>query len=114
MILIPMIRLLGYKFQIYHNQRQTKNIHDGKEKSLFISFCADTCIRKAASLKLKWSKFKVKEDGVYIDAIDKGNKEFKSKIHKDFYEKLLSLKTNKSKFVFSNLTVSAIDVMLDQ
>ncbi|MGM9987368.1 MAG: tyrosine-type recombinase/integrase [Bacillaceae bacterium] len=84
----------------------------GINKSKFILFCLDTCIRKTAALNLKWSDLEVLEDSeeVKINAIDKGNKDFRAKIHYDFYKELLTLKGN-SEYVF-DLTKDSVDKMM--
>lgn len=88
-------------------------IHDGEIKSKFILFCLDTCIRKSAALKIKWSDFKViNEKEVRIIAIDKGNKDFRAMIHYDFYKELLELKDD-SELVF-NLKLSTVDKMISR
>lgn len=85
--------------------------HNGKVKSLFLLFCLDTCIRKDAALNLKWNDFQViNETEVQINAIDKGNKDFRAKIHRAFYDQLLTIKTD-SERVF-NVTKSSIDAMM--
>lgn len=84
----------------------------GINKSKFILFCLDTCIRKKAALNLKWSDFEVQgaNEEVKLKAVDKGNKDFRAKIHYDFYEDLLILK-NDSEYVF-NLTVDEVNKMM--
>ena len=84
----------------------------GINKSKFILFCLDTCIRKTAALNLKWSDLEVLEgnEEVKINVIDKGNKDFRAKIHYEFYKELLTLKGN-SEFVF-DLTKDNIDKMM--
>lgn len=85
----------------------------GDVKRLAVLFSLDTCIRKSAQLRLKWSDFKVREDGVEVRGIDKGNKEFRSIISKDFYDELLTIKKEDSEKVF-NLSSDAIDSMLSR
>ena len=84
----------------------------GINKSKFILFCLDTCIRKTAALNLKWSDFEVQgaNEEVKLKAVDKGNKDFRAKIHYDFYKDLLELK-NDSEYVF-NLTVDEVNKMM--
>lgn len=92
-------------------QLALKEKHKGIIKSNFILFCLDTCIRKGAALNLKWSDFEVVNDKeVKINAVDKGNKDFRAKINYDFYKELLNMK-NDSNFVF-DITMSSIDVMM--
>ena len=85
--------------------------HNGKVKSSFILFCLDTCIRKQAALNLTWSDFEViNNTEVKINAVDKGNKDFRAKIHYDFYQELLSIKGN-SKKVFE-ITLHSVNAMM--
>lgn len=83
----------------------------GEVKRLAILFSLDSCIRKSAMLRLKWSDFKVREDGVEVRGIDKGNKEFRSLISKDFYNELLTIKSDKNDNVF-NISVDAINSLM--
>lgn len=80
-------------------------------KYYFILFALDTCLRKQAILQLKWSDFEEVEDGVIVHAIDKGNKEFRQKISKEFYNDLLSIKKEGEERVFP-ISVDAIDNMV--
>ncbi|MBD1379126.1 tyrosine-type recombinase/integrase [Metabacillus arenae] len=79
-------------------------------KYYFILFALDTCLRKSAILKLNWSDFEEKDTYVLVKAVDKGNKEFRPKISKEFYNKLLSLKNGNEK-VFQ-LTGKSINAMM--
>jgi integrase len=72
---------------ILENEVKKKQI-----KYYLVLFALDTCIRKSALLEMKWTDFRVEEDGVLVKVVDKGNKEKRTKISKDFYEKLLSIK----------------------
>ncbi|QJI52361.1 site-specific integrase [Psychrobacillus phage Perkons] len=65
-------------------------------KYYLLLFCMDTCLRKTATLNLKWSDFIVHDEDVEIKAIDKGNEEQNKKISKKFYEELLELKDEPS------------------
>ncbi|MGG3920459.1 tyrosine-type recombinase/integrase [Geobacillus thermodenitrificans] len=80
-------------------------------KYYFILFALDTCLRKQAILKLKWSDFEEVEDGVIVHAIDKGNKEFRQKISKEFYNELLSIKREGEERVFP-ISVDSINDMV--
>lgn len=72
-----------------------------KEKSTLILFALDTCIRKSAILNLKWSDFVDQGNGeVYIKGLDKGEKEYRNKIKKSFYDELLLLKKEGKEKVF--------------
>lgn len=88
------------------------NGKSGNVKRLMILFALDTCIRQNALLNLKWNNFIEKEDGVLVQGIDKGNKEFRQLISKDFYNELLTIKTDDSEFVF-NLTKRQIFNMMN-
>jgi site-specific recombinase XerD len=83
----------------------------GNEKRLMILFALDTCIRKSAQLRLKWSDFTVREDGVLVKGIDKGNNEFRQLISKTFYNELLTIKSDKSDRVF-NISEDALNSMM--
>jgi site-specific recombinase XerD len=85
----------------------------GNVKRLAILFSLDSCIRKSAMLRLKWNDFTVKEDGVEVKGIDKGNKEFRQLISMDFYNELLTIKDEKSPYVF-NISIKAIDSMMNR
>lgn len=80
----------------------------GEIKRLLILFAFDTRIRKDAILKLKWSDFIVRENDVLVKGIDKGNKEFRETISKDFYEELLTIKEEGQERVF-NISKRALD-----
>lgn len=77
-----------------------KESFKGETKRLLILLSLDTCIRKTALLNLKWSNFIKKEDGYLIQVVDKGNKEFRQLISKDFYDELLTIKIDDSDKVF--------------
>jgi integrase len=81
------------------------------EKYYLILFALDTCIRKSAQLRLKWTDFIEKEDGVIVQGIDKGNNDFRQLISKEFYNNLLVIKNEKSPYVF-NISTDAIDGMM--
>lgn len=87
-------------------ERQNRDI-----KYYLILFATDTCIRQSAILNLKWSDFVEGEDCVKINSIDKGNKEFRKKIAKEFYQELLSLKEDGNNRVF-NISRNAIAEMM--
>jgi integrase len=87
---------------VLERERQKKEI-----KYYLILFSMDTCIRQTASLNLKWTDFEVMSDFVGIKSIDKGNKKFKKKIAKEFYEELLTLnKGQENVFEISKDTIS--------
>jgi integrase len=83
----------------------------GEIKRLLILFALDTCIRKSAILNLKWSNFTEREDGVLVQGIDKGNKDFRQLISKDFYQELITIKGNTDK-VFNISGRRVNDMML--
>jgi integrase len=72
----------------------------GAIKRLLILFALDTCVRKTALLAIKWTDFVVREDDVLVKGVDKGNKDFRHIISKDFYNELLTIKTPESDKVF--------------
>ncbi|PAD70634.1 hypothetical protein CHH83_02190 [Bacillus sp. 7586-K] len=74
---------------------------NGLTKKLFILFSLDTCVRLNAGLNIKWSDFDVRDDHVMVRYIDKGNKEFRPKISKCFYEQLLEIKNDDEDRVFN-------------
>jgi integrase len=85
----------------------------GEIKRLLILFALDTCVRKTAILNLKWSNFIEREDGVLVQGIDKGNKDFRHLISKEFYNELLTIKNDKSDKVF-DLSDRRITDMMDR
>jgi integrase len=62
-------------------------------------------------LRLKWTDFAEKENGVEVKGIDKGNKEFRSLISKDFYNELLTIKKDDSPYVF-NISSDSLDSLM--
>jgi integrase len=82
-------------------------------KYYFILFALDTCLRKNAILNLKWTDFKGVEDGVIVNAVDKGNKEFRQKISKEFYNELLSIKKEGEERVFP-ISVDSVNNMVSR
>lgn len=81
----------------------------GKVKRLAVLFSLDTCIRKGALLRLMWSDFIEKEDGVSVKWIDKGNKDFRQMISKDFYNELLTIKGDSERvFPISDQTIDGL------
>jgi integrase len=84
----------------------------GKQKRLLILLSLDTCIRKTALLNLKWSNFIEREDGFMLQVVDKGNKDFRQLISKDFYNELLTIKNGTDK-VF-NLSSDAVNDMMQR
>jgi integrase len=79
-------------------------------KKYLVLLSLDTCIRKSAILRLKWSDFEEAEDGIVIKGIDKGNTEFRKKISKEFYNELLTIKKTSDK-VF-NVNDNVIDGLM--
>lgn len=76
-------------------QYASREKFQGKMKANLIMFGVDTCIRMDALLNLKWSDFELMDnEEVKINAIDKGNKYFRAKIHYKFYQELLECKSN--------------------
>lgn len=69
-------------------------------KYLLILFCLDTCLRINAVLNIKWSDFEVRDNEVLVKAVDKGNKDFRSKISVEFYNQILELKKHNTDKVF--------------
>jgi integrase len=88
-----------------------KERNKGNIKRLLILFALDTCIRKSALLNLTWSNFIEREDGVMVKGVDKGNKDFRHLISKEFYQELLTLKTDNSDKVF-DISGRRIDDMM--
>jgi integrase len=82
-------------------------------KKYLVLFSLDTCIRKSSLLRLKWSDFTVQDDVVLVKGIDKGNDEFREKISKEFYNDLLTIKTESSDKVF-NIKPLAIQSMMNR
>lgn len=93
-------------FQMAQLALEERKLGEIKRLAILLSF--DICVRKSALLKLKWSDFIVRENDVLIKGIDKGNKEFRETISKDFYEELLTIKKPDSEYVF-NISKVAID-----
>ncbi|MBL4951038.1 site-specific integrase [Neobacillus sp. YIM B02564] len=83
----------------------------GEIKRLAVLFSLDTCIRKSALLRLKWTDFTEKEDGYEVKGIDKGNSEFRQLISKEFYNELLTIKKENSQYVF-NISSDSLDNMM--
>lgn len=100
--------------EVFQFAELVKNDEKGMIKHYLILFSVDTCIRKSAILKLKWKDFKVKEDDVLVTAIDKGNKDYRPKISKEFYKELLKIKEiSESEYVF-NVSKPAIQRMVEK
>lgn len=94
------------------NLAMTKERSLKKAKSLFILFALDTCVRKSAILNLTWKDFEDQENGeVYIKGLDKGDKEYRHRIKKEFFNELLTLKVDGIDKVF-NVSKSTIDEMI--
>jgi integrase len=90
----------------FNNEREL-----GDVKRLAILFSLDSCIRKSAMLRLKWTDFTETENGVEVKGIDKGNSEFRQLISKEFYNELLTIKDEKSDYIF-NISSDSIDSMM--
>jgi integrase len=80
---------------ILDNEKKKKHI-----KYYAVLFSLDTCIRKKALLNIKWSDFRVENNVVKFNTIDKGNKELKADIGIEFYRLLETLKTDSEELVF--------------
>lgn len=85
----------------------------GLMKKYLMLFSLDTCIRIGAVLNLKWTDFEEKDDFVLIKAVDKGNKDYRPKISKDFYQELLSIKVEGQNKVF-NTSTGSVQRMMDK
>lgn len=81
-------------------------------KYFLILTALDTCLRKTALLNLRWNDFDVRDDYVIVNAIDKGNKHFRPKISKEFYNQLLEIKDKDEEKVF-NITSDSIQQMMN-
>lgn len=66
----------------------------GEIKRLLILFCLDTCVRLSASLNVKWTDFEERDDYVIVKVVDKGNKDLRPKISKEFYKELQTIKSS--------------------
>ncbi|WP_165786774.1 tyrosine-type recombinase/integrase [Heyndrickxia camelliae] len=66
-----------------------------------IRFAVETRARLEECLTVEWNNFEVREDSVIIHIIAKGNKDFKPRIAKWFYEELLEIKEDGIKKVFN-------------
>lgn len=80
----------------------------GEVKRLAILLAFDICIRQNALLNLKWSDFIERENDVLVKGVDKGNKEFRETISKEFYQELLKIKEPNSEYVF-NISKKALN-----
>lgn len=97
--------------EVLHLADLAKKERNLKEvKYYFILFALDTCLRKSAILSLKWSDFEIMEDQVIIRVTDKGNKDFRKVISFDFYNELLTIKTDDER-VFP-ISKKSIDEMM--
>lgn len=100
--------------EVFQFAELVKNDEKGLIKYYLILFSLDTCIRKSAILNLKWKDLKVKEDSVLIAAVDKGNKDYRQKISKEFYKELLTIKeVSNSEYVF-DVSKPAIQRMIEK
>jgi integrase len=95
------------------NWIMTHEKHNREVKKYLVLLSLDTCIRKSAILRLKWSDFMVEDNRVKLKAIDKGNHEFRAEISKEFYDELLTIKGDSDK-VFEGITKEAIDKMMQR
>jgi integrase len=88
--------------------------HLKEKKYYLVLFSLDTCIRKSAVLRLKWSDFHEEDSSVIVEGIDKGNEEFRKEISKEFYKELLTIKDDQSDNVFEGITKESIDKMMQR
>lgn len=72
-------------------------VRDREIKKYLFLFSLDTCARLDECLSLKWSDFRENENDVEIRITAKGNKEFRPKISKGFYDELLTIKGESEK-----------------
>lgn len=85
-------------------------VRDREIKKYLFLFSLDTCARIENCLELKWSDFQERDADVQITMIAKGNKDFRPKISKGFYNQLLSIKGESEK-VFPVSANSISDLM---
>jgi integrase len=85
-------------------------VRDREIKKYLWLFSLDTCARLDNCLELKWSDFRENENDVQISLIAKGNKDFRPRISKGFYNELLSIKGESEK-VFPVSTNAVSDLM---
>jgi integrase len=95
------------------NWAGTEESHKKQIKHFIILFSLDTCARLSECLSLKWSYFEEKEDRVQVKMIGKGNKDFRPSISKEFYNNLLSIKSEESDSVFP-ISKDAITDMMER
>jgi integrase len=88
-----------------------KEREKGEIKRLLILFSLDTCIRLSAARNLKWTDFEEREMDVLVTYVDKGNKDFRPKISKKFYNDLLSIKQEDNEIVF-DISESSVEGMM--
>lgn len=82
-------------------------------KHMLIKFSTDTGARLEECLSLKWSNFSVEDEFVTIHTRGKGNKEFKARIGKSFYNDLLKIKKPGVDRVF-NIHRNTVNNMMKQ
>lgn len=96
---------------------ESKTLPNGEEKSLCLELLYKTSIRVDAITKLTWNDFvETDDDIVIVNVYDKGEKEDNKPITKEFYNRLLQLKSD-SDYVFSfkKITVQrAFDTVIDK
>jgi integrase len=95
------------------NWIMTYEKHNKEVKKYLVLLSLDTCIRKSALLRLKWSDFIVDDNRIILKAIDKGNHEFRAEISNELYNELLTIKGDSDK-VFEGITKEAIDKMMQR
>ncbi|GIN22579.1 tyrosine-type recombinase/integrase [Siminovitchia fordii] len=77
-----------------------------------IRFTIETRARLEECLSLEWNDFEVRGNDVVIHIVAKGNKDFKPRIAKWFYEELLEIKKENKKKVF-DISKNSIQAMMN-
>jgi integrase len=85
-------------------------VRDREIKKYLFLFSLDTCARLDNCLELKWSDFRENENDVQINLIAKGNKDFRPRVSKGFYNELLAIKGESEK-VFPISKNAVADIM---
>lgn len=85
--------------------------NDQAQKKMIIKAAVETGLRESELLNWEWSNFKVDGEKVLIKGMGKGNKKYTEVISKDFYNELLTLKTEKNKKVFTLSRKNIHDMM---
>jgi len=74
----------------------------GLEKQLLVRLAYDTCLRRNELLTLKWSQLIDNGDGeVVFKGVGKGQKGFKRKISKEFYDELSQIRKEGDELIFN-------------